>query len=137
MDCNMKLKSLLFLVGLFSVGMHVRAQQAPYSDYRIVENNLSTSGLLGVTQADSSISFEVEVQHIFQKIDKILSKTKTNKSQIYKVEVYLTDLKYFTQFNDLYKAYFNAPYPVRTCVGVNALVSHARIEISLEATVSP
>lgn len=46
-----------------------------------------------------------------------------------KVNVYLTKMAYFDEMNEVYKGFFNAPYPARTCVAVYELPLGADVEI--------
>jgi len=41
---------------------------------------------------------------------------------VFKVNVYLTDLKDWPRFNEVYKTFFNKPLPVRTAVGTDLLM---------------
>ncbi|WP_256204977.1 RidA family protein [Aeropyrum camini] len=48
---------------------------------------------------------------------------------IVKVTVYITDIERFSEFNEIYKEYFNRPYPARAVVGVAALPLGAPLEV--------
>ena len=48
---------------------------------------------------------------------------------ILQVNVYLTDIREYARFNDVYRDYFNDPMPARTCVEVKQLPFGLRIEI--------
>lgn len=42
-------------------------------------------------------------------------------SDVFKVTVYLKDLKLWNRFNEIYKQYFEAPYPTRSAIQVGLL----------------
>ena len=46
----------------------------------------------------------------------------------------LADMKEWGAFNDVYKTYFNAPYPARSAFGANGLAFNARVEVECIAT---
>src|SRR5690625_1847621 len=48
---------------------------------------------------------------------------------VVKVNVYLTKMAYFDEMNEVYKSFFNTPYPARTCVAVNELPLETDVEI--------
>lgn len=48
---------------------------------------------------------------------------------IVKITVYLKDIKYFQQMNEIYKKFFPSNPPARTCIGVSDLPAGAPIEI--------
>jgi enamine deaminase RidA (YjgF/YER057c/UK114 family) len=54
---------------------------------------------------------------------------------VFKVNVYLTDLKNWPRFNEVYKTYFNKPLPVRTAVGTD-LIEGLLVEIEMWAAKS-
>jgi reactive intermediate/imine deaminase len=51
---------------------------------------------------------------------------------VFKVNVYLTDLKNWPRFNEVYKTYFTKPLPVRTAVGTD-LIEGLIVEIEMWA----
>ena len=54
---------------------------------------------------------------------------------VFKVNVYLTDLKNWPRFNEIYKTYFNRPLPARTAVGTD-LIEGLLVEIEMWAAKS-
>jgi len=50
-------------------------------------------------------------------------------AQIVKLNVYLTDLSYFSQVNDAMSQYFKEPYPARAAIGVSELPRNAQVEM--------
>lgn len=56
-------------------------------------------------------------------------------NDVFKVNVYLTDLKNWPRFNEVYRNYFNKPLPVRTAVGTD-LIEGLLVEIEMWAAQS-
>jgi enamine deaminase RidA (YjgF/YER057c/UK114 family) len=56
-------------------------------------------------------------------------------NDVFKVNVYLTDLKNWPRFNEAYKSFFSDPLPVRTAVGTD-LIAGLLVEIEMWAAKS-
>lgn len=56
-------------------------------------------------------------------------------NDVFKVNVYLTDLKNWPRFNEVYKSFFSKPLPVRTAVGTD-LIEGLLVEIEMWAAKS-
>ncbi len=54
--------------------------------------------------------------------------------KVVKTTVYMTDLGRFSEMNEVYAAFFAAPYPARATVEVSALPKGASVEIEAIAT---
>jgi 2-iminobutanoate/2-iminopropanoate deaminase len=54
-------------------------------------------------------------------------------AQVVKPTVFITDMKEFGAVNEVYKQYFTAPCPARSCVQVAALPLGAQVEIEAVA----
>lgn len=54
-------------------------------------------------------------------------------ADVVKCNVFLTDMADFAEMNAAYAAFFEAPYPARTTIGVAALPLGAQVEIELVA----
>jgi 2-iminobutanoate/2-iminopropanoate deaminase len=48
---------------------------------------------------------------------------------VVKTTVFITDMADFAAVNEIYKEYFNAPFPARSCVQVAALPLGVKVEI--------
>lgn len=63
---------------------------------------------------------------------RLLKETGCTTDNVTEVTVYLADLSEWDRFNEVYKTYFNAPFPARTAVGVN-LLNGFKVEITMRA----
>lgn len=65
----------------------------------------------------------------------ILEKAHTDFSAVVKTTVFLSDMSYFAQVNEVYAQYFTANEPARECVAVRTLPKNVDVEISVIAFV--
>ena len=84
------------------------------------------------TLVDGSI--EEKTHQVMKNLEAILTAAGTNFKNVIKVVIYLTEISYAPQVNEIYKSYFDEePLPAREMVCVKALPMGADIEISLVA----
>lgn len=74
-----------------------------------------------------------QTKQCFINLFEVLESAGLTPDDVVKVNVYLTDMKYFSEMNEVYKTQFSEPYPARTCVAVLALPLHADVEIEMIA----
>ena len=75
-----------------------------------------------------------QTEQIFRNLKVILEAADKTLADVVKVNVYLTDIKRFTNMNEVYARHFVAPYPARTTVAVAALPLNAEVEIEMIAS---
>jgi 2-iminobutanoate/2-iminopropanoate deaminase len=95
-----------------------------------------TSGQVAQDPATGKLiegSVAAQTEQIFQNIKVILDAADKSLADVVKVNVYLTDIKRFTEMNEVYARHFVAPYPARTTVAVAALPLNAEVEIEMIA----
>lgn len=78
-------------------------------------------------------NIEKQTKQCFANLFEVLVAANLTPDDVVKVNVYLTDMKYFSAMNEEYKTYFTDPYPARTCVAVLALPLGADVEIEMIA----
>ncbi|WNS76514.1 Rid family detoxifying hydrolase [Bacillus sp. DTU_2020_1000418_1_SI_GHA_SEK_038] len=86
---------------------------------------------VGATQMTGDIA--TQTKECFANLIEVLKAGNLTLDDVVKVNVYLTDMNNFTAMNDVYKTYFQDPYPARTCVAVLALPLGAEVEIEMIA----
>ncbi|EHI68868.1 RidA family protein [Streptococcus ictaluri] len=108
----------------------------PYSIYSIQGNVLYTSGQLPVDPetGDLKEGFEAQCRQSFANIAAILEEQKLGLGDVFKLTIYLSDLTYFGQLNQIMSELFEEPYPIRTAYQVAALPKDALIEIEAMAS---
>ena len=80
------------------------------------------SGELGadvVSQAKNSL----------KNMEQILLAAGSNKENVLKCVIFLTDMNDFAAVNEVYAEFFDGSYPARSCVAVAALPKKALVEI--------
>jgi len=101
-----------------------------------VEHNgiLYLSGQLPLL-ADGTVPDGMEAQTLLtlQKVEKILQAAGSNKAQILRMTVYITDIAYWAQVNAVYADFFGSHKPARCIIPCGKLNYGALIEIDCTA----
>ena len=135
----MKKLIILFIILLTSTAVYtqdinVAPPVAPYRPAVWADNTLYISGQIGInpsTKEMASGDIDAEIRQVMDNLGAILKTNGLTFDQLVSCTVYLTDMKEYGRFNDIYKTYFtNNNFPARVCVQVAALPKNARVEIS-------
>lgn len=108
----------------------------PYNQGIIINNLIFTSGQIGIdpkTQKLVEGGIKEETTQVLRNLREVLIAAGSDLEKVIKVNVYLTDLKDFSEMNSAYQEFFTKNYPARTTVQVAALPKGARIEIDVIA----
>jgi 2-iminobutanoate/2-iminopropanoate deaminase len=111
---------------------HILSQGIISGDYIYVSGQVHANEdleLVGDTVAE-------KVKQIMFNIQTILEAASSKLDDIIKVVIYVTDMSFMPELNEVYPSYFTEPYPVREAVCVNALPLGASIEFSVIAAKS-
>ena len=95
-------------------------------------NLVFTSGQIPINpQSGELISddFNAEVHQVLTNLDGILKDGGSSLQCAVKLTVFLTDLSYFAQVNEVFDGFFPEDPPARSAVQVTALPMNSRIEI--------
>jgi 2-iminobutanoate/2-iminopropanoate deaminase len=106
----------------------------PYSTCVECKGLIFISGQVGVSPATSSlISDNVgdQTKQILANISTILSYLKLSPANTIKTTIFLTEMSYFKEVNNLYAEFFEGCFPSRSTVTVSELPLGAKIEIEL------
>lgn len=76
-------------------------------------------------------SIKEQTKAVLDKLDKILNQANSSKNKILQVRIYLTDIHYWDEVNEVYAEYFGEHKPARCVVPVTSL--HYGCKIELEA----
>lgn len=74
-----------------------------------------------------------EARQAMEHIKTYLEAAGSSMDRIARCTVFLVDLDEWTAFNEVYRSFFEPPYPARTAVGVNELALGARVEVECTA----
>jgi len=78
-------------------------------------------------------TFAEEAEGAIRAVETELSRTNLTLADVVSVNVFLTDMAQYAEFNQVYARLFPAPYPARACVAVSALPANLRVEVQAVA----
>lgn len=109
-----------------------------YSPAIISGNSLYISGQLPISLANPQPQGELaeQAQTVFNNIDILLETTGINKQHLVNVQVYLSDVALWPEFNRLYAQWIGDHRPARTVVPCSALHYGALLEMSAIAEIA-
>ena len=106
----------------------------PYSKSIEANGFLFISGHLGTKDGKlMDETFETEANQSMQNIKDVLTEKGLTFDDVVSVIVYLKDMTDYDRLNAVYRTFFNARFPTRTCIQVAALPRNGRVEISATA----
>lgn len=110
----------------------------PYSQAIRVGDLVFVSGQIGLKPQDGSIAgpgLADELKQVMANIGEILKVEGLSYDHIVKSTIFLTDMGFFPEVNQIYGTYFTeGNYPARETVAVLGLPKGVRVEISVIAT---
>jgi len=104
----------------------------PYSQGIITGDLLFVSGQIGLNPETGELisnRFEEQARQSIENLKNIILEGGVDLSHVVSVDVFLTDLKNFKLFNQIYQNFFTENKPARAVVEVSALPKNALIEI--------
>jgi 2-iminobutanoate/2-iminopropanoate deaminase len=108
----------------------------PYSQGIVAAPLLFVSGQLGIQPETGELAgadFAAQARQALENLLQIVKAAEYNIKDIVAVDVFVTDLKQFAAFNDIYAEYFSAHRPARAVVEVCRLPKDAVVEIKCVA----
>ncbi|MBQ2741386.1 MAG: RidA family protein [Oscillospiraceae bacterium] len=113
------------------------AAVGPYSQAVVTNNMLFTSGQIPVNPLTGEIPDGIEAQanQVFTNLKNLLEAAGTSIAKTIKTTVFIQNMDDFAKVNQIYEAYFSAPYPARSCVEVSKLPKGVLIEVEAIAEV--
>jgi 2-iminobutanoate/2-iminopropanoate deaminase len=108
----------------------------PYSQALEANGTIFLSGMLPIDPATGEFApggAKEQTEQIFINIKALLAAAGLTMDKVVKTTVFLDDMSYFAEMNEVYAAYFNAPFPARSTVAVQTLPKNALVEIEVIA----
>jgi 2-iminobutanoate/2-iminopropanoate deaminase len=108
----------------------------PYSQAIFCGDFLFVSGQIAIdpkTDALITDTIIAETHQVMQNIKAILFAAGLDFPNIVKTSIFLSDMNYFAQVNEIYGSYFLSDYPARETVQVSKLPKGVNVEISVTA----
>ena len=115
----------------------IQTQHAPkaigtYSQGIIFQNLVFTSGQIPINPENGKLvgnDFKLEVHQVLKNLNAVLKEGGSSLKSAVKLTVFLTDLSFFPEVNEVFNDYFPNDPPARSAVQVSALPMNARVEI--------
>ena len=85
------------------------------------------------TQTLVSGTVQEETRRTLQNIQDILEDVGSSMENVLKATAYLGDMNHFSEFNEVYKDFFPASPPARTCIQAGRLPFDIKVEIDIIA----
>ena len=104
----------------------------PYSQAIEANGTVYVSGQLGIDPATGSFAeggAVAQARQSLTNISNILKEAGLSMKNVVKVTVLLADINDFAAVNEIYKDFFEAPFPARSAFAVAALLKGGKIEI--------
>lgn len=120
----------------------IQSEQAPapigpYSQAVQCGNLLFISGQIalipGTDQLDQE-SLTAETHRVMKNLQAVLTRADMTFSHVLKTSIFLTDMQFFAEVNQVYATYFSEKFPARETVAVQGLPKGVRVEISMIAS---
>ena len=95
--------------------------KAPYSPVVVSGDLVYTAGQVGFDANGDLVDGGIaeQTRQALENVRTALAAAGCGLDDVLKVNAFLSDLGDFEGFNDVYRAFFSAPYPARTTVGVS------------------
>ncbi len=104
----------------------------PYSQAIKAGDTVYVSGQLGIDPSTGNFAeggTEAQARQSLTNISNILKEAGLSMKNVVKVTVLLADINDFAAVNEIYKDFFEAPFPARSAFAVAALPKGGKIEI--------
>ena len=101
-------------------------------------NLVFTSGQIPINPETGELingDFKSEISQVLTNLNAVLKSGGSSLKKAIKLTVFLTDLSYFPQVNEVFKEFFPENPPARSAVQVSALPMNAKIEIEAVGSV--
>ena len=108
----------------------------PYNQAILANNTLYISGQVCIDPATNILrnkDLQEETHQVMQNLKSILQQAGIGFNNVVKTTIFLTDMKRFSEVNEIYGKYFDGDFPARETVEVSALPKFVNVEISMIA----
>lgn len=108
----------------------------PYSQAIKHNNLLFTSGQIAIDPETGNLILEnikAETTQVMKNLQQVLTEAGYGFNHVIKTTIFLSDMKYFAEVNEVYGSYFSSEFPARETVQVAGLPRNVNVEISMIA----
>ena len=109
----------------------------PYNQAIKAGNLLFVSGQIALVPGTSELidtDIKEETHQVMRNLKAILYAAGADFHNVVKTTIFLIDMSFFTDVNEVYGSYFDSDYPTRETVAVKGLPKNVRVEISMIAS---
>lgn len=102
----------------------------PYSQAIALQDLIFTSGQIPLTAEGEFLDSDIKAQteQVCKNLENVLKAANSSLSKVVKTTVFLSDMGYFAEFNQVYEKYF--PHkPARSTLAVRELPKGSKVEI--------
>ncbi len=112
----------------------------PFSEAVRIGGFIFLAGQIGddpATGKPAAGGIKPEARQALTHIKSILERNGAALADVIKCTVFLADIAEWASFNEVYKEFFQPPYPARSALGASGLALGARVEVECIAYVEP
>jgi 2-iminobutanoate/2-iminopropanoate deaminase len=112
----------------------------PFSEAVRAGDFLFLSGQIGEVQETGKLAeggLEAEARQTLANVKRVLEANGASLSDIVKCTVFLADIAEWPAFNNVYREFFQKPYPARSALAASGLAMNARVELECIAYTPP
>lgn len=116
------------------IGDNIPESALPFSPALQVGEWVFVSGQASVDDSGKIVNdtFEGECRRSFENVKKVLAGANLTMDDVVQVRNYVGKQEYLSEFNEIYREYFNPPYPARTTI-MNCLGDLLKFEVEVIA----
>jgi 2-iminobutanoate/2-iminopropanoate deaminase len=110
----------------------------PYNQAVQAGNWLFISGQVAIIPTTGEVitsGIKDEAVQVMENLKAILTEANITFDNIVKTTIFLSDMSFFAEVNEVYDSYFTSDYPARETVAVKGLPKNVNVEISMIAIV--
>ncbi len=103
----------------------------PFSAAVLANDTLYLAGTIGLTPGTREVPDDPkqEARNALDTIKGRLEAAGMAMDDLVVVQVFCSDVKFYNDFNEVYKTYFEKDFPARAFIGAGTLLFHARFEV--------
>lgn len=108
----------------------------PYSQGVIAGGFLFLSGQIAINPSSAELSMsniKEEAHQVMRNIHAMLVEANYTFKDVVKTSIFLSDMNYFNEVNEVYGSYFSGEFPARETIAVKGLPKGVNVEISITA----
>lgn len=109
----------------------------PYSQGVVANGFVFTSGQIAIDPATGAVvsgGVKEQTEQVMKNLSAVLKASGASFESAVKVTCYLSDMSYFSEFNEVYARYFVGS-PARSCVAVRGLPRDVLVEVEVIAKI--